>query len=56
LNPNIVFQLHSFLVTEESENECLRSLCESVLLLLLPNYYALTSASRHLLREVLVFN
>ncbi|CAF1252805.1 unnamed protein product [Adineta ricciae] len=49
------FRLHSYLATDECENEYLRSMSETLLLLLLPPSYSSTLAIRHLLREILVF-
>lgn len=47
------FQLHPWLRDEESEEECLRQICEAALLLLLPSSYSRSDHLRHLLREVI---
>ena len=49
------FRLHSYLSTDEDENDYLRAVCESLLLLILPSSYSSTLAMRHLLREIAVF-
>jgi hypothetical protein len=49
------FRLHSYLSTDDSENDYLRAMSEALLLLLLPSSYSSTLAIRHLSREIFVF-
>lgn len=49
------FQLHSYLETDEAEDDFLRALSEALILVALPSSYSSTLALRHLLREVFVF-
>ena len=50
------FRLHAYLESEEKENEYLRAVSESMLILLLPSSYSSTLVARHFFREILVFN
>ncbi|CAG5115635.1 unnamed protein product [Candidula unifasciata] len=47
------FMLHSWLVSDESELDCLRKVSDAVLLLLLSKPYATCAPVRHLLREII---
>ncbi|BFZ09408.1 hypothetical protein BsWGS_12447 [Bradybaena similaris] len=47
------FMLHSWLISDESELDCLRKVSDAVLLLLLSKPYATCAPVRHLLREIL---
>ncbi|CAF2040918.1 unnamed protein product [Rotaria magnacalcarata] len=49
------FRLHAYLETDDIENEYLRCMSESLLLIILPSSYSSTLAARHLLREIFVF-